>query len=68
MERLIHSHFVEHWKDEKQPTYALEFKARNNTQLAKQDVLTVIDERVSLYYFCALKFLLKFSNFIYDLF
>ncbi|KAI6186252.1 THUMP domain-containing protein [Aphelenchoides besseyi] len=46
LEKLIHRHFVQNWKDEKPPTYALEFKARNNDQLTRQDVLSVLDERM----------------------
>jgi tRNA(Ser,Leu) C12 N-acetylase TAN1 len=46
LERLIHFHFVETWKGDKAPTYALECKARNNDSLTQKDVLPVLDELI----------------------
>jgi hypothetical protein len=46
LERLIHYHFVDNWKDDKAPTYALEFKVRNNESIKQKDILHVLDEVV----------------------
>ncbi|KAI6217848.1 THUMP domain-containing protein 1 [Aphelenchoides fujianensis] len=46
MEKLIHRHFVQQWTGEQPPTYALEFKSRNNDQLNRQDVLNVLDDQI----------------------
>ncbi|KAI6190263.1 hypothetical protein M3Y97_00098400 [Aphelenchoides bicaudatus] len=46
LERLIHYHFVETWKGTASPTYALEFKARNNDSLGQKDVLNLLDDLI----------------------
>lgn len=46
LERLVHHHFVETWKGDNAPTYALEFKTRNNTSFTQKDILEVLDDLI----------------------